>query len=102
MDKRFIQLTSGWIPVFVLLLLAAALAMGQGSSDAPGERVHLATPATSNEAPGLLDANDRAKLESIRIFVDSFLPMPESIQITVDTTIDTGAGGAQPQTGPGE
>ena len=37
MRKRFIQLTSGWIPVSVLLLFAFALVTAQARGDIPVE-----------------------------------------------------------------
>lgn len=37
MKKQFIQFTSGWIPVSVLLLLAVALVAGQARANLPAE-----------------------------------------------------------------
>ena len=90
MSNKFIQLTSGWIPVSVMLLFAAALVMGQDRTGLPQENLLLASPTVPVATPGLLDPNDHVRLESIRMFVDSVLPMPESIEISIGATIRTG------------
>ncbi len=87
MSKKFIQLTSGWIPVSVLLLFAAALVMGQDTSRLPQEIPLPTAPTAAVVEPGLLDPNDHVRLEAIRFFLDSLLPMPESISITIGATI---------------
>ena len=38
MSKQFIQLTSGWIPVVVMALLAIALVGGQANADVEAEK----------------------------------------------------------------
>ena len=89
MSQKFIRLTSGWIPVSVLVLLAAALIMGRdGSLQA---REAAPAPAATVVVPGLLDSNDQVRLESIRMFVDSALPVPETIEISFGATIRTGS-----------
>ena len=51
MSKRFIQLTSGWIPVAVLLLLAAALVSGEPRTDMTQAVTAAPTaPAADSEA----------------------------------------------------
>lgn len=80
MSKRFIQLTSGWIPVTLTLLLATLLIAGQpGAAKPPQSRVQ---PAVS-----IPDENDHVHLASIRHFVDTGLPMPERVQVTIDVSI---------------
>lgn len=55
MSKRFIQLTSGWIPVAVLLLLAAALVSGEPRTDlAKGVTAAPTAPAADVEAVTLM------------------------------------------------
>jgi hypothetical protein len=102
MRKRFIQLTSGWIPVSVLLLFATALVLGQDRSGMQEEGVPFAEPEASVVTHGFLDSNDRTRLESIRRFVDTVLPMPESIEISIGTNTDAGTGVARPEAGPVE
>ena len=90
MSQKFIQLTSGWIPVSVMILLAAALIMGRGEPLQAQETIPLAAPATNVVVPGLLDSNDQIRLDSIRLLVDSVLPVPETIEISIGATIRTG------------
>lgn len=55
MSKRFIQLTSGWIPVVVLLLLAAALVSGEPRTDMTQAVTAAPTaPASDLEAATLM------------------------------------------------
>jgi hypothetical protein len=55
MSKRFIQLTSGWIPVAMLLLLAAALVSGEPRTDlAKAVTAAPTAPATDVEAVTLM------------------------------------------------
>lgn len=80
MSKRFIQLTSGWIPVTLTLLLATVLIAGQPSAAvSPESRVQ---PTVS-----IPDENDQARLASIRHFVDTEQPMPERVQVTFDVSV---------------
>ena len=58
MSKRFIRLTSGWIPASVMLLFATALVMGQDRPVPQQENVPVAAPGATVFAPELLDAND--------------------------------------------
>ena len=46
MRKKFIQLTSGWIPVSVLLLFAVALVTAQARGDLPIEVEPVHQPVT--------------------------------------------------------
>lgn len=66
MRQRFIQLTSGWIPVSVLLLLAAALVIGQ-------ERIALSP-----------ELDDQARPAVMRIGADRDLPRADSIELASD------------------
>lgn len=80
MSKRFIQLTSGWIPVTLTFLLATVLIAGQpGAAEPPQSRVQ---PTVS-----IPDENDHVHLASIWHFVDTGLSMPERVQVTIDVSI---------------
>ena len=96
MSQKFIRLTSGWIPVSVLILLATALIMGRDDSLQAREAAAPAAPAATVVAPGLPDSNDQVRLESIRKFEDSVLPVPEIIEISFGATIRTGPETGQP------
>ena len=95
-SKRFIQLTSGWIPVSVLLLFAAALVSGQDRAEPPAPH---SVPSISIDTPGLLDVDDRMRIESIRLFVDAILPMPETVEISISPAITAGQEKSNPETG---
>ena len=83
MSKEFIRLTSGWIPVSVLLLFAAALVWGPvGASSREGSAPHSA-PAAPVVAPHLLDPNERASLQSALDIADSVLPLADSIGLAL-------------------
>jgi len=45
MKDKFIRLTSGWIPVSVMLLLATALVYGGNAADPAADRVRDGLPA---------------------------------------------------------
>ena len=81
MRQRFIELTSGWIPVSVLLLLATGLIAGQPRAEQSVETSPLP------ETVQFLDHNDQARLATIRHIVDSVLPVPESLHVTIDVTV---------------
>jgi hypothetical protein len=72
MSKRFIALTSGWIPVFVLLLLTAALATGL-VRDHGAAGSHPATPAAV-EVLIALPEDVESTLEAVRLIIDAGQP----------------------------
>ena len=72
MSKRFIALTSGWIPVFVLLMLTVALAAGQARDDrATG--THPATPSAV-EVLITLPGDVESTLDAVRLIIDAGQP----------------------------
>ena len=82
MSKRFIQLTSGWIPVAVLLLLAAALVSGEPRTD-------LAQPVTA--APKVSAADVQAVTSMLRSIVEMQSEVAgnlEAILLLSDAEID--------------
>ena len=81
MRQRYIELTSGWIPVSVMLLLATGLIAGEPRAEQ--------SPETSPvpETVQFFDQNDQARLATIRHIVDSVLPVPETLQVTIDVTV---------------
>jgi hypothetical protein len=64
MSKRFIEMTSGWIPVFVLLMLAVALVNGQA-------RAKHADSATAAKAA----------------VVETLVSLPDDIEIVLDAAL---------------
>jgi hypothetical protein len=74
MSKRFIQLTSGWIPIAVLLLLAAALVSGE-------PRTGLAKAVTvAPTAPA-------ADVESVTLMLRSMVEMPSEVAVSLDAIL---------------
>jgi hypothetical protein len=84
MSKRFIHLTSGWIPVSMLCLLAVALVEGQA-------RANL--PATVIAPAQVADATDRSPAEPdlLRLWVDTHLSVPKEIRVTIDAALSAPA-----------
>jgi len=85
MSKRFIQLTSGWIPVAVLLLLAAALVSGASGE----ERVGAAPPepAAPDVPFSLLDAATGEHAETVTLVLRSLVEMPSEVSLNLDAKI---------------
>ena len=86
MRNRFIKMTSGWIPVSVMLLFAAALVTGQTRTGLAPETGPLPAVSALSGSTSLLDPNDKARLASIRYFVDTVLPNSENVDVTTNTT----------------
>ena len=72
MSKRFIALTSGWIPVFFLLMLAAALATGQARND----RIAAVSPVAPVAVEVLITLPEdvRTTLDAVREIIDAGQP----------------------------
>jgi hypothetical protein len=87
MSKRFIEMTSGWIPVAVLLLFAAALVTGQARARL-GDEIG-AVPAAPAAAPPLATVDGVTSPESgvIAVMLRSFIDLPEDTRLRLDTTI---------------
>ncbi len=86
MSKQFIQMTSGWIPVVVMALLAVALIAGQAQANLPNELRAASTPATTS-VNIVLSTQMLKKLDSLPAVVDALLAMPKDIELRIDTRI---------------
>ena len=87
MSKKFIQMTSGWIPVSVLLLFAAALVTGQARANLPAEiksaPAHFATISIEHVVNSkLID-----RLEVLPGTLESDITLPSEIELIIDTKI---------------
>ena len=87
MSNKFIQMTSGWIPVSVLLLFAAALVTGQARANLPAEikstPAHFATISIEHVVNSkLID-----RLEVLPGALESVITLPSEIELTIDTKI---------------
>lgn len=78
MSKQFIQWTSGWIPVSVMLLFATALVLGQ-DRPAPSQAAVPLTVAVDVEAAR--DAAEVGRLEPVHI-----VPDPAAAATPIDAT----------------
>jgi hypothetical protein len=72
MSKRFIAVTSGWIPVAVLLMLTVALATGQAREDRVA-RIHQAPPAAVEVLIAMPEDID-STLDAVRLIIEAGLP----------------------------
>ena len=100
MSKKFIRLTSGWIPVSVLLLCAAALISSPGDASSRGDSATGTAPVAPVAVPRSLDPDERAGHGPGLDYAESVLPLTESIglalgaagQFTTDDVRLPGAG----------
>ena len=86
MRNRFIQLTSGWIPVSVLLLFAAALVAGQDRANLSPDASAAPVASELTVSVTLLDLNDQARLAAIRNIAASAIPLSERIELAIDVS----------------
>ena len=98
MSKRFIQLTSGWIPVSVLLLFAAALVTGQTDDDAmPGIKGQGVKVSVTEKRPAaaatILGGRVQEDLHTVRYLVGSIRQLSEEGELTIDVRMPLSHGG---------
>lgn len=87
MSKQFIQMTSGWIPVTVMVLLAVALIAGQARANLPNEFPAAPGPAATTSVNIVLSTQMLKELESLPAVVSTVLAMPKEIELHIDTRI---------------
>ncbi len=85
MKKQFIQATSGWIPVSVLVLFTIALVAGQARANLPNEIKAASVPAITTSVNIVLSADALRKLEALPLVVDKLLALPFDLEVTLDT-----------------
>jgi hypothetical protein len=85
MNKHFIQVTNGLVPVVVLLLLVVALVAGQARANLPNQVTAAAAPTLSADTKIILNAQLLRKIESLPQIVDSLLTLPADIEIVIGT-----------------
>jgi hypothetical protein len=90
MKNQFIQLTSGWIPVSVLVLLAIALITGQARANLPNELIAAPVLVTSPTITVVLTASMLKKLETLPVMVDTLVALPGNLEVHIDARILTG------------
>ncbi len=85
MKNQFIQLTSGWIPVFVLLLFTVALVVGQARANLPNEiKAAPNLPVATSSINVVLNSDTLKKLEALPLVVDTFLALPSDLEFSID------------------
>ena len=87
MRRKFIKVTSGWIPVSVLLLFAAAFVTGEPRGDRQGEIAVIDVP--SAELHGEIRSTLR-DVESVRYLVATITSVPARVERLVDAGIASG------------
>jgi len=87
MSKQFIQMTSGWIPIAVMGLLAAALIAGQARANLPHEHRAVPVPAATAPVNIVLSTQMLKKLDALPTVVENLLAMPIDIELRIDTRI---------------
>ncbi|MDA0678868.1 MAG: hypothetical protein O3A13_00665 [Proteobacteria bacterium] len=84
MKKRFIQLTSGWIPVSVLLLFTVALIAGQARANLPGDLRAEPVPAATSTIDDVTGVKLRWSPETLPLIVESLPVLPYGFEIAID------------------
>jgi hypothetical protein len=85
MNKHFIQVTNGLVPVAVLLLLVIALVAGQARANLPHHVTAAAVPTLSAQTSVILNGEMLRKIESLPQIVDTLLALPADIELTIST-----------------
>ena len=86
MRSKFIKITSGWIPVSVMLLFAASLVTGDPRSGLRGES------AVTDAPPADLHEEIRSTLKnarSVRTLVDSLGHLPGQVELIIDAGVSS-------------
>ena len=87
MKKQFIRLTSGWIPVSVLILFTVALVAGQARANLPNEIKAAPMLPTTTSITVVLTSDMLRKLESLPLVVDTLLELPADLEFVYDRSI---------------
>jgi len=95
MNKHFIQVTNGLVPVAVLLLLVVALVAGQARANLPGQVTAAAVPTLSAHTRVILSAAMRNNIQSLPQIVDTILTLPADIEISINALTPATKSGAE-------
>jgi hypothetical protein len=83
MNKQFIQVTNGLLPVGLLALLAVAFIAGQARANLPNQVTSTAHPILSSSASIILSADVLRSAESLPQVLDSLMTLPAEIQLNI-------------------
>ena len=84
MNKHFIQVTNGLVPVVVLLLLVVALVAGQARANIPGQVTAAATATFPAHTSVTLNAGMLKIIESLPQTLDTILALPADIEMIMN------------------
>jgi len=89
MKKQFIRLTSGWIPVSVLVLFTAALVAGQARANLPNDIQAAPVTAAAHSVSIIISSDLLAQLEALPLVVDTLLTLPLDAEVSRDGGINS-------------
>ena len=84
MSKKFIQMTSGWIPVSLLVLFAAAFALGPARAGMPAEDGPKADEPSLATVTVVVDQQMLEHLQVLPMVADALLNLPQGIEVRFD------------------
>lgn len=87
MSKRFIEITSGWIPVSLLLLFTVALVTEQAAANLSNESRAIPQVATPAAVTVVISRDALGKIESVSDIVDTVLALPSNIELRIDARV---------------
>lgn len=76
MNKNFIQVTNGLLPITMLILLMAALVVGQSRANLPAEATAVAEPFVTLSSDAIVSQEMLRKIEALPGIVDTLLMLP--------------------------
>jgi hypothetical protein len=83
MNKQFIQVTNGMLPVAMLALLAVAFIAGQARANLPSEVAAASAPTVISNASILFSVEALKKAESLPHVLDAILSIPNEVELTI-------------------
>lgn len=83
MNKQFIQVTNGMLPVAMLALLAVAFIAGQARANLPSEVAAASAPTVISNASILFSVEALKKAESLPHVLDAILSIPDEVELTI-------------------
>ena len=86
MSRKFIKVTSGWIPVSVLLLCTVALVTGGQGADVQAEAAVLETPSVDLHTRIQSTLKD---MESVRQLAGPLGHLPYRVELIIDASISS-------------
>jgi hypothetical protein len=84
MNKHFIQVTNGLVPVVVLLLLVVALVAGQARGDIAGQVTAAATATFPVHTSVISNAGMLKIIESLPQTLDTILALPADMEMAIN------------------